>query len=562
MSGGEAPEAVPRTAMRAWERGRPSVSGISTRLRLRRVRAGVAALVIGLLVTAGLTVGSRLLYQHNEKRLLELRLRELNLVLAASGPSIQSPLSSAAELANETGASAQKFRSFMMPLVGPGRQFTSASLWRLGTPHPRPTVVLGAAPMLLSRPDRGAGLFTSGKRAGVLNLAGILGTSRPVIGFEFTPSNHQHGYAVYAENALPADRRSRIESNSAFSDLYYVLYLGHSRRSSDLLVTNVSKLPLHGRQDSGTVPFGSGVFTLVVGPRGALGGAFFRDLPWIVALAGVLISLAAALLIDRLARGRERAERLAQTLDRLASEIGDRYREQRSVAKALQHALLPERLPQLAGLKVGALYVPASAELDIGGDWYDAIEVADGRLLMIIGDVSGHGLQAATTMAMLRHAALAYVAVDPDPGVVLQKLSNFAQHTALDGSFATVLCALVDVPARRLTMASAGHLPPLVLARDGATFVEMHIGPAIGVTRTADYRETSTSVPERAIVVAFTDGLVERRGEVLDVGLERLRRLAEQRRAPLGELLTSLTGELASINHEDDTAIVGVQWQG
>jgi serine phosphatase RsbU (regulator of sigma subunit) len=515
---------------------------------------------MGLIVTAAFSLTSLAVYNRNERRLVNLRVRELTLVLAATAPSIQTPLASAAELANATGGSPQKFRDFIAPYVGLGQPFASASLWPLGTARLAPTAVVGPAPVLASLPGKAGQFFAQAKHPGLLNVTGILGSAHPSLGFEFSAAGRKNGFAVYAENPLPANRRSTLERNSAFSDLNYALYLGHSRRTSDVLVTSVKHLPITGRQASAVVPFGAAAFTLVVTPKGSLGGTFFSNLPWIVAVVGVLIALAAALLTDRLAQRRKRAEELAGVLDRVAAENRQMYTEQRSISETLQHALLPDTLPELSGLQVAARYVPAASGVDVGGDWYDIVAVDDRRVLLVIGDVSGHGLRAATTMALLRHAGLAYVAQDCSPAAVLAKLSDFVDAGAHD-YFATVLCVLIDVDAHRLTLASAGHMAPLLLNGGNGEFVDFHADVPIGVARTAPYREATVSVPPNATLVAFTDGLVERRGEVLDVGLARLRDLATRQPLALDDLLATLARDLTSEDHHDDTAIVGIKWQ-
>jgi serine phosphatase RsbU (regulator of sigma subunit) len=519
----------------------------------------VAALLTGLIVTGALALTSATVYNRNERRLLNLRVRELSLVLGATAPSIQTPLASAAELANATGGNAQKFRAFIAPYVGPGRQFTSVSLWPLGTSQLAPSTVFGSTPALASLPERAKQFFTRSTRPGVLNLTGFLSSPHPALGFDFTASR-AHGFAVYAEDLLPASRRSKLEKNSAFSDLNYALYLGRSHRTSDVLVTSLKRLPIKGRQASDIVPFGAGVFTIVVSPNGSLGGAFFEHLPWIIALAGLLVSLAAALMTDRLASRRQRAEQLAGVLDRVAAENREMYTEQRSIAQTLQHALLPERLPEFEGLQVGARYVPAASGIDVGGDWYDVVTVGDGQVLAMIGDVSGHGLRAATTMASLRHAALAYAAQDPSPGSVLAQLSDFVNSAAHD-YFATMLCALIDVGAHRLTLASAGHVPPLLIDDGGGRFAEFDTNVPIGVARNSPYLQRTFSVGPDTTLIAFTDGLVERRGEILDVGLARLRGAAINASLALEDLLSELAQGLASEDHHDDTAIVGIRWQ-
>jgi hypothetical protein len=121
-----------------------------------------AVLMLVLVVTLALAWTSRSLYEHNEDRLLDARVRELGLVLAGAVPAIQTPLASAAALADATNGDAKKFRAFMAPYVGPGRQFTSVSLWPLGSSRLAPTVVAGSPPVLASRPEEARAFFAKG----------------------------------------------------------------------------------------------------------------------------------------------------------------------------------------------------------------------------------------------------------------------------------------------------------------------------------------------------------------------------------------------------------------
>ena len=527
--------------------------------RWRPSRVGSVTFLVGLAVTAALAVTTVGLYHRNEDRLLGLRARELGLVLTAAVPPIQTPLATASELVNATGGNVKKFRAFMTPTVGLGRPFTSASLWRLSSSGAKLTAIVGAAPVLASQPQKARAFFARGAKAKSLNVIGLLSSQHPGIGYEFRTPGAEHGYAVYAESPLPKDRRSKLERNTAFSDLDYAVYLGRSRRLGDLLVTSRKRLPITGRQASDAVPFGNSTLALVVTPRGSLGGGFFQSLPWIVAGFGLLIAFSAALIADRLAQGRLRAERLAVSLDRVAAENEQMYTEQRSIAQTLQHALLPDALPQVSGLQVSARYVPAGSGIEVGGDWYDVVAAGDGRVLLVIGDVSGHGLRAATTMASLRHATLAYAAHDASPSVVLAKLSDFVNSTPHE-YFATVLCAMIDVDAHRLTVASAGHLPPLLIDGEDGRFLDLDVSAPIGVVGDFEYRETTVTVPVNATLVAFTDGLVERRDEIVDTGLARLRDAATTQRRTLDELVANLPAALAFGDHHDDTAIVGIRW--
>jgi serine phosphatase RsbU (regulator of sigma subunit)/type II secretory pathway pseudopilin PulG len=522
---------------------------------------GLAVLVVGIAVTVAMAWVSRGIYDNNENRLLGLRVRELSLVLSSAITSVQTPLASAAELADDSMGNARKFRSFMAPYVGPGRQFVSASLLPLGSARPTPTVVVGTAPALFARPAQAATFFSRAVRSDLLSVTGILGSAQPRLGYEFNTPGVRTGFAVYAENVLPKNRRSKLASQTGFADLDYAIYLGRSRPTpKTLLLTDISRFPITGRRASRIVPFGDSAFTLVVTPNTSLGGAFFEDLQWIIAVLGVLLSLAAATLADRLVRRRREAEQLAGLLDRVAEENLVMYTEQRSIAQTLQHALLPETLPQLGGLASSARYVPATSGIDVGGDWYDLVEIDDQRVLLVVGDVSGHGLRAATTMASLRFAALAYASSDPQPGSVLSRLSNFVNDQP-HSYFATALCAVIDVDGHRVTVASAGHIAPLLIEGATGRFVELEVGVPIGVAREAPYLEVTISVSPGATLLAFTDGLVERRGEVLDVGLSRLREAATAKPLALDDLVEMLARDLASDGHHDDSAILGVRWR-
>jgi serine phosphatase RsbU (regulator of sigma subunit) len=527
-------------------------------LRSRPSGAALLALGIGLVITAALAVASAVLYHHNERRLLNLRVRELSLVLSGATQSVQTPLASAAALADATKGDPARFRALMTPYVGAGRQFAAVSLWPLGGATLRPSVTLGSA--AAPHAPRAASVRSVERRPGILNMVGELGEKHPALGFEYALGKGRGAYAVFAEAPLPANRRSRLEQNSAFSDLDYAVYLGRGQSPRQLILTSVKHPPLKGLTAREVVPFGSGKFTIVVTPRGSLGGSFFHSLPWVIAIFGVVISIAAAMLTERLAQGRKRAEKLAAQLDRLAAENRERYIEQRSIAQTLQQALLPAQMPRLPGLSVNARYVPAQTGGDVGGDWYDVVAVDDRHVLLVIGDVSGHGVEAATTMALVRHATLAYVAEDHRPGTVLSKLSDFVSGND-DDYFATVLCALIDVDEHRLTVASAGHLAPLLLSNGSGEYVGLQAEPPIGFPHSAPFREATMTVPPRATLVAFTDGLVERRGEVLDEGLARLREMAVREHLTNDDLLAKLAQDLTSDDHRDDTALVSIQWQ-
>jgi serine phosphatase RsbU (regulator of sigma subunit) len=523
----------------------------------------MSVLVVGLVVSGVLGWLSSSLYSHNETRLTELRGRELGAVLAEALPNTQTPLASAAALADSTNGDPQKFRRFIAPYVGlpPRHQFVSVSLWRLRGRERKPVVVVGA-PLALERSSTDIPAFLSRAAAShKLTVTGLLKSPALRLGYAFStsgPTNPAGGYVVYGESMLPANRRSRLESNQAFSELNYAIYLGSTPKDQNLLVTSLSRLPIQGRHSTLRVPFGDTVLTLVVAPRQPLAGTLPQRLPWIILAVGVILSLGAALLTLRLAEGRRDAERLARRLQEAVNENRRLYAEQRTIAQTLQHALLPAALPPIPGLRVSARYHAGAENVEIGGDWYDLITLGRGKLLLVVGDVSGRGLPAATTMAALRFAIHAYAVQGDDPEVFLPKLSRLMSVTE-DKLLATILCVVIDIAARELSVTSAGHLPPLIISQDGSAFIETPPGLPVGVDRDASYTATTVTAPPGATLLAFTDGLVERRGESIEVGLERLRAEVDSNHVPLDHLLTRVLGQLRE-DAFDDTAVAGIQW--
>jgi serine phosphatase RsbU (regulator of sigma subunit) len=168
-------------------------------------------------------------------------------------------------------------------------------------------------------------------------------------------------------------------------------------------------------------------------------------------------------------------------------------------------------------------------------------------------------VRAAATMASLRFAIHAYAAQDDPPDVMLNKLSNLVNVNA-SGQLATILCVVVDVEAHRATVTSAGHLPPLLISNGGGTFIHSEVGVPIGVQGGAKYTSTTVETPRAATLLAFTDGLVERRGESIDTGLARLRKAASANHIALDQLLDRLLHELRAGGGDDDTAIAALRW--
>jgi serine phosphatase RsbU (regulator of sigma subunit) len=144
--------------------------------------------------------------------------------------------------------------------------------------------------------------------------------------------------------------------------------------------------------------------------------------------------------------------------------------------------------------------------------------------------------------------------------VVLAKLSNLLDFDSTQ-RFATVLIGKVDIPGRRLTLASAGHFPPLIVAGEQSRFVEIPVEAPVGISKGQQAPTVTADVPPGATVIAFTDGLVERRGENLDISLARLRRVAMGLRGPVDASLDRLAAELIPAGANDDVVILGLRWR-
>lgn len=195
-----------------------------------------------------------------------------------------------------------------------------------------------------------------------------------------------------------------------------------------------------------------------------------------------------------------------------------------------------------------------------GGDWYDVVPLGGGRFVFVVGDVPGRGARAAATMASLHRASRACALEGHPPAVILDQLTR-TMDIADGGHFATVLCGLADVGTHEVTLASAGHLPPLVCGGDGASLVQAKPGSPIGIPGGAAFEPTLLTTAAHDTLIAYTDGLVERRGETLDAGLKRLQEAASARcGCSLDELLGSLVSELTGGSPADDIALIGLRW--
>ena len=243
----------------------------------------------------------------------------------------------------------------------------------------------------------------------------------------------------------------------------------------------------------------------------------------------------------------------------LAIEHARAYEREVDTVEMLQRSLLPEKLPVLPGLRLAARYEPGGLGVNVGGDWYDAIPLEDGRVGLAMGDVVGHGLEAASLMGQLRHAARAYALEGHSPPAVLDRLDRLVR--SLPGAqMATLQYLVVDSDLRTVRFASAGHVPPLVVSPDGeARFLEGAPNPPLGVFDSAGHEELTAKLEQGSTIVLYTDGLVEQRGVSIDAGLEALRRAARNPADPV-ELCDHLVESMLYIHPaHDDIAVLALQ---
>lgn len=274
-------------------------------------------------------------------------------------------------------------------------------------------------------------------------------------------------------------------------------------------------------------------------------------LPWGIGLVGVLFTILVVAMTERLARRRESAESLAEENEKL-------FQEQRGVAEALQRSLLPDELPQLTELGLAVRYMPGVVGTEVGGDWYDVVQVDDKRVFFSVGDVSGRGLGAATLMATLRHTINAYALEGGSPDSILTRSGRLIDVRKI-GHFATVVCGTIDLLTGEAIISNAGHPPPLLIVDGIASYVEVIAEPPVGVAAGV-YTSVTLALPEHSILLAFTDGLVERRGESLGVGLERLRR-STQNAPSIEAIFDDVISTMVPDGASDDIAMLGLQWR-
>lgn len=516
----------------------------------------VTVLVASMLVFAILATTAWVMYDQAEERLVEERTREAATVLTLSAVSIETPLRAAARIAALTGGDVEAFESSMEQFVGDGERFQSAVLYRLDRGEPVASV---GEPILLG---------TGGETPTVDAVLESL-TTAPFVVVDLLQFDRHLGYAVADDTAAPAyvvygevelnpDPNVRRQTNAAFSQLDYAIYL-NEERPEKLLGSSLpnDELPIDGRRHAETAPLGNHQMLIVMTPIGHMSGWLFVNLWWIVAAIGIALALVAAWLTRSLYARRDEALALAADNARL-------YDEQRHIAETLQLSLLPQELVPPPGGDVAARYWPAGDVSLIGGDFYDAFPVDEHRWGVVIGDVCGKGIDAAAITGLARHTLRAAARPATSPSDVLRELHR-ALQTHEPATFCTVcfLYITVDDDGRQtLTLALGGHPPPLLRRTDGHVEEVGVPGTLLGLIEPR-LVDVTVQVEPGDTLVLYTDGLTDApqdQAVPLDELIELLETQGGEPVSLLADSIRPLKRRRRPRGSFDDTAILVVRF--
>ncbi|MFB7946549.1 SpoIIE family protein phosphatase [Kitasatospora phosalacinea] len=268
-------------------------------------------------------------------------------------------------------------------------------------------------------------------------------------------------------------------------------------------------------------------------------------------------------LSDRAPFGRSDADTLKEIAARAALSLDNArlHRAESKVATTLQRSMIPTRPPKIPGVQIAHRYMPGDRKAEVGGDWFDAIQLPGSRVALVVGDVMGHGLHSAAAMGRFRTAMQTLAALDLPPGQLLRHLDNLA-HKLGDDHLATCLYAVYDPINRTCELASAGHVPPVLVHPDGrGELLELPSGAPIGVGG-VPFQTKKIDVSDGSMLVLCTDGLVEVRGGDIGEGLAALcGNLIDPKQTP-DEACDTVLNTLHSDDRQDDIALLVARFDG
>ncbi|MGW3889463.1 SpoIIE family protein phosphatase [Micromonospora chokoriensis] len=293
------------------------------------------------------------------------------------------------------------------------------------------------------------------------------------------------------------------------------------------------------------------------------GGTTAADPSFVTELTGTAGDTLGELRVWRPAGDDAQADDAALT--QLARLVGVRlenaqlYEAEHRIATTLQHSLLPRTLPQLPGAVLASRYLPGTADVEVGGDWYDAIALDNGDLVLVIGDVVGKGVQAAAAMGQLRNALRAYLLEGYGPGESLTRLNRLVGSTDRR-SFATVVCLVFDPRTSRLRYASAGHPSPLLIRGGDVAFLHVRaLGPPVGAIADATYEAVEGELAPGSRLLLYTDGLIEDRQLDIDGALAQLCLDAATPSEHVADLIDAVVERVDGHPRRDDVAVLALE---
>lgn len=530
--------------------------------RGRPARVVAITVLIGMLLTAVSAWAAHRADSSTEDRLLQTQTLQAATVLSTAIFGIEQPLTIALQVQSTAGPDGDPvlFRRTFSTSIDADPRFVSASLWHRERGTITRLTAVGGTPGM----DPGGTEVQDFLERALASDTSVV--EQIAVGDQariaYALADPTTGFIVKVERAIPADRRASVDNDSAFSDLDYAIYLGEEARQSDLTTTNVdpADLPLVGNTDSTKVDFGDSKLTLVTRSNGHLGSTLSHRLPLILLLGGGFLTLVTALVARQLIGARIRVEADSATINALYQRNSMLYENQRALFLRLQRALLPHGVPDIPELEVASKYVAGADGIEIGGDWYSVIDVGDDHFGFVVGDVSGHGVDAVAEMARARFTLRAYLLDGNSPAEALEKCS--AQFdVAVDDHIVTAVVGLATWRTGEVVVANAGHPLPLLVTTEGSEYVSMPVGPPLGVGASR-YQSATFTMPPGSTLIAYTDGLVERRDEHIDTGMQRLVDRADAHRGEsVSALLTSLLDDLRGDGAADDIAVLALRRQ-
>jgi len=520
----------------------------------RRVLRPVSALAlfVMLAITAAATWLVHVAVRDQEQRLLKERASEIQLLLTQAVNAIPAGLDEQGAALRYSSGSTTAYRQVAQHAAEttPGK-VTFA--WLRPAPNHNGYLVLAAAGDGLHEgeliTDMRSATFDQALTTDLIVPTPIIGRDRR-LGFALGPPAAPPGTVLYRESALgPAVSPPRQASTAPFAELEVAIYGGPTPDKSKVITATSPHLPLRGEVRNVPLEAGAAHWLTQVSPRTPLVGSLAARAAWVSLGVGLLGALLVAVVVETAARRRDAALAL--------------YDAEHQVAETLQRSLLPQ-LPTLPGLDIAARYLASGAGQQVGGDWFDVFPVAGGRVGLVVGDVIGHDLQAASAMAQIRASLRAYAIDGADPVDVITRLDRLVDALGLTQLVTVVYGVLEPAKAdgsRRLTYTNAGHLAPMLRHPDGS--VESLDGGesvVLGAPIAADHSQGEAVIEDGAVVVMFTDGLVEVPGGSLD---DRLRRLSDTIAAepdPAAETLCDrvLSG-MSPQTLRDDIALLAVR---